>query len=206
MLAHHPLTGKPIRVVKSRAQLWRDAKTMVLLNMDSDPAIPWSRWETAAAGLSVVKGLIEKGIEVHVPILIHEPGLDIDTLISLSNKSHLIVISAAIIKTIGPEAFRNANLGNVLCLEEFKEIYAYCGEVWNGTAEDAAIITCAVLHYSRIAGVRDAALALRKEPLERMKITSLGFARPPALCSFSSSINPISLRVVVKSIDASLKI
>jgi len=181
MLAHHPLTGKPIRVVKSRAQLWRDAKTMVLLNMDADPAIPWSRWETAAAGLSVVESLIEKGIEIHIPILINEPGLNIHTLTSLSNKSHLIVISAAIIKTIGPEAFRNANLGNVLCLEEFKEIYAYCGEAWNGTAEDAAIITCAVLHYSRIAGVSDASVAARKEPIERMKIKSLGFARPPAL-------------------------
>ena len=182
MLAHHPLTGKPIRVIKSQAQLWRDAKTLVLLSANADPAVPWDRWETAAAGLSVVQSLVNKGIEVHIPILIDEPQIDIQTLVALSKKSHLIVISTAIIKTVGPEAFRAANLGNILCLQEFKEIYAYCGAPWNGTVEDAAIMTCSVLHYSRIAGISSDALRFRREAMERMKITALDAgARPPAL-------------------------
>jgi len=162
MLAHHPLTGKPIRVIKSQAQLWRDAKTLVLLSANADPAIPWDRWETCAAGLAVVQTLVEKGIEVHIPILIDEPQIDIQTLVALSKKSHLIVISTAIIKTVGPDAFRAANLGNVLCLQEFKEIYAYCGAPWNGTVEDAAIMICSVLHYSRIAGISSNALEFRR--------------------------------------------
>ena len=122
MLAHHPLTGKPIRVVKSQAQLWRDAKTLVLLSATADPNLPWGRWETAAAGLGVVQALLSKGIEVHIPILIDEPELDIKTLVDLSKRSHLLVISATIIKTVGPDTFRAAQLGNVLCLQEFKEI------------------------------------------------------------------------------------
>ena len=125
MLAHHPLTGKPIRVIKSQAQLWRDAKTLILLQPTADPNVPWDRWETAAAGLAVVQALVAKGIEVHIPVLIDEPQIDMETLVALSKKSHLIVISTAIIKTVGPEAFRAANLGNILCLQEFKEIYAY---------------------------------------------------------------------------------
>ena len=182
MLAHHPLTGKPIRVVKSQAQLWRDAKTLVLLPATADPAIPWGRWETAAAGLAVVQALLAKGVEVHIPILIDEPELDMNTLLDLSRRSHLLVISTAIIKTVGPEAFRAARLGNVLCLQEFKEIYAYCGAPWHGTAEDAAIMTCSVLHYSRIAGVDEKALRIRREAMERMKIIALDKdAHPPAL-------------------------
>ena len=41
MLAHHPITGKPIRVMKTRGQLWRDAKTLVLLKADADGKVPW---------------------------------------------------------------------------------------------------------------------------------------------------------------------
>jgi len=182
MLAHHPLTGKPIRVVKSSAQLWRNSKTLVYLSADADPAIPWGRWETAAAGLSVIQALLAKGIDVHIPILIDEPGLDLQTLTELSTRSHLLVISTAIIKTVGSEAFRAARLGNVLCLQEFQEIYSYCGAPWNGTAEDAAIMTCAVLHYSKIAGISENAERIRREALERMKITVLEKgARPPGL-------------------------
>jgi hypothetical protein len=182
MLAQHPLTGKPIRVLKTQAQLWRDGKTLVLLKPTADHAIPWGRWETAAVGLSVTKELRSRGIEVHIPILIHEPTLTIQELVSFAESSHLIAISTNIIRAVGEPAFRAANLGNILCLEEFSQIYSYVGAAWNGSAEDAAILLCCVLHYSRVAGVSSAAVAVRAERLAAMKIEALPeLARPPAL-------------------------
>jgi hypothetical protein len=195
MLAQHPLTGKPIRVLKSSAQLWRDAKTLVRLTSESDPAVPWARWETTAVGRADVDALRKKGIQVHIPVFTNEPTMTLDELESYSRSSHLIVITMELIKSLGPKEFQQRGLGNVLCLDEFPQIYSYCGSAWNGTPEDAVAMICSVLHYSCIAGVDAQSVSSRLPRLTEMGITVKGLdVKPPELWLIQQYFRPDKAR------------
>ena len=191
MQAVHPVTGKPIRVVKSATQLWRDQKTLVFLRQNADPTVPWNRWETCASGLDTVKALRAKGIDVYIPILIEEEGLTFEELKSLSQTSRLIAVSMKIIQTVGTEQFQKENLGNLICLDETKDIYSYCGAAWDGSAEDAAAILCGILHYSCLAGLDPSEIPLRLARLQQMNIRCLGpHARPAELWMIQQYFRP----------------
>lgn len=195
MLAQHPLTGKPIRVMKTSAQLWRDAKTLVLLDESASADIPWSRWETLAVGRRTIQALRQKGIEVNIGIFVDEPEMTLEDLQAESKKCHLIAISMELIKQIGAKEFQDAKIGNILCLDEFAQLYSYCGEAWNGKAEDAAALICATLHYSFLAGVEESCLTHRRERLDAMKINILGKeARPPQLWLIQQYFRPQKAR------------
>ena len=180
MLAQHPLTGKPIRVVKSSAQMWRDSKTVVLLSAEAEPSIPWNRWETLAVGTSTIDKLREKQITVNIAVLIDEPNLNLEALTRYSQQTRLIAVSMRVIQQVGAKAFQDAKIGNILCLDEFVQLYAYCGVAWNGSEEDAAALICGALHYSFLAGVDEAVLEHRKDRLDAMKIKCLGPSAQPA--------------------------
>jgi len=182
MSAVHPITGKPIRIMRTQTQLWRDAKTVVLLNETADPTVPWGRWETIAFGLLTVRKLEGKGIPIHVPVFTTDDVATKDDLINYGKKSHMIVVTTALMKRVDPDLELSKKIGNILCLDEFLHLFPYIEKAWTGTPEDAAILLCIILHYSRIAGVSDAAIAARGGRLESMKITSIGVsAKPPAL-------------------------
>ncbi len=180
MLAKHPLTGNPIRLIKTSAQLWRDAKTVVLLSENADPSIAWDRWETLAVGTETINTLRGKGIGVNVGVFLDEPSLTLDELKVQSQKAHLIAISMKIIQQVGAKAFQDAKIGNILCLDEFIHLYSYCGVAWNGSAEDAAALICATLHYSYLAGVDEKAIEHRKERFDAMNIRCLGLHAKPS--------------------------
>ena len=195
MLAQHPLTGKPIRVLKSGAQLWRDAKTLVRLTSNSDPTVPWTRWETTAVGRADVDALAAKGVHIHIPVFLDEPTLTLDELDRYSRSSHLIVITMKIIQSLGAKAFQARGLGNVLCLDEFSQIYSYCGPAWNGSADDAVAMICSVLHYSCIAGVEPLTIASRLPRLAEMGITVKEVdAKPPQLWLIQQYFRPDKAR------------
>lgn len=179
MLAQHPLTGKPIRLLKTSAQLWRDAKTLVLLRKEADPAISWNRWESLAVGKDTFDTLSKKGIVANIAVFVDEPEITIDQLKAYSRQVHLIAVSMRIIQQVGAKAFQEAKIGNILCLDEFIHLYSYCGVAWNGSAEDAAALVCATLHYSFLAGVDSAAIEHRAERFAAMKIRCLGVDAKP---------------------------
>lgn len=179
MLAQHPLTGKPIKLLKTSAQLWRDAKTLVLLSPEADSNVPWDRWETLAVGKNTLDSLHKKGVVVNIGVFVDEPDLTMEALSLYSKRFHMIAVSMRIIQQIGAKAFQDAKIGNILCLDEFVHLYSYCGGAWNGSAEDAAALICATLHYSCLAGVDPIAIEHRKERLAAMKIQCLGVEAKP---------------------------
>lgn len=186
MLAQHPLTGKPIRVIKSSAQLWRDAKTLVLLDTSrwslkdfEAPCVAWSRWETCAVGLKTVTELRDGGTDIHIPLFLDDE-LSFEELEHQSKQSHLVVVSMKVIERIGKEAFKEGRLRNIVCLEEFIPLYPYCGSTpWDGSVEDAVVLLCMILKYSRIAGISGAPI-IRKERLDAMNIHVLPKDSEPA--------------------------
>ena len=195
MLAQHPLTGKPIRVLKSSAQLWRDAKTLVRLTRDSDPSVPWARWETIAVGREDVDAVRSKGIQLHIPVFLNEPSMTLNEIEEYSRTSHLIVVTMELIKTVGAKEFQSRGLGNIICLDEFPNIYSYCGPAWNGTPDDAVAMICSVLHYSYIAGIDAELIPNRRTRLTEMGISLLGVqAKPPQLWLIQQYFRPDKAR------------
>jgi len=195
MSAVHPITGKPIRIMRTQTQLWRDAKTVVLLNENADPTVHWGRWETIAVGLLTVRRLEGRGIPIHVPVFTKDDVATKDDLINYGKKSHMIVVTTALMKRVDPDLELSRQIGNILCLDEFLHLFPYIQKGWTGSPEDAAIILCMILHYSQIAGVSDAAIAVRASRLESMKIKSIGVgATPPALWLIQQFYMPEKLK------------
>ena len=176
MIAQHPVTGKQIKIIPTRTQLWRDTKTVVFLDRNADPSVSWTRWETLAFGLETIKALQEKNIEVHIPVLLNEPSITAATLKDLSVTSHLLVVSQEILKQIPRADYESLQIGNILCLEEFAALFSYLGAPWNGSQEDAACLITAVLRFSRIAGISTESTAIqsRLPRLAELGISLLG--------------------------------
>lgn len=173
--------------MRSSTQLWRDAKTLVVLEKNADAAVPWDRWDTCCCGYDDYVTLRTKKIPVHIPIFTTpEPSMTLAEFRTISATSKIVVISLELIKSLGETEFRNGEpLKNLVCLEEFERLYAYCGAAWDGTSEDAVTLTAMILHYTRIVSGNQAIMAI--SPERRQRRTEMGITvtdtpnRPPEI-------------------------
>lgn len=154
MIAHHPITGKEIRVIQTEPSIWRENKTLLY---GTAPSI----WET------VSEELLTDGTGPTYRII---PSVSADIaceyLSAASTKSKLLLVSKAVIDAIEPEKFKTLGVNNVICLEEIHLMYPHVGGPWDGTVDDAAILMAGLLRYRRVSCVwndRATALKLVKE-------------------------------------------
>jgi hypothetical protein len=143
MLAHHPITGKEIRILQSDASLTKDRKTLFYIDSEekkrSKEAIVWDTISDSVKG-------------VHFRILLE--GVSVEELTRISTECKLLLLPKAVIDTIGIEKFRDSKVQNVICLEEMKEMYPHLGGEWDGTVEDAVYLLAALLRYRYVCGVK----------------------------------------------------
>ena len=127
MLAHHPITGKEIRVIQTDASIWKEQKTLVF---SKHPSV-WDTVNTDALsnGSAPSYYLVTKG----------------ELRSDLCSKAKLIVTSRRI---------PVPTLTNVLCLEEFDKLYPHLGPAWDGTEEDAVLLLAGLLRYPYVSGVK----------------------------------------------------
>ncbi len=85
--------------------------------------MPWARWETIAVGREDVDALRSKRIQVHIPVFLKEPSMTLSEIEEYSRMSHLIVVTVEGNKTVGATEFQARGLGNIICLDEFPNIY-----------------------------------------------------------------------------------
>ena len=164
MLATNPKTGGTIRLMKSDASVWKNKKTLVWMkgppSSVKDP-MRWKRWDIA------IEGVDPKMLAWNPQlVIIREDSPEVKKWLSKSEAKEVrfILISSKIVETIGSNTFRNFGLGNVLCLEEFAEMYPYLGDDWDGTTEDALVNAAIVFRYQRLVGVE----ATKSNVVERM--------------------------------------
>ena len=151
MLARNPKTGGTIRVMTSDSSIWKNRKTLVLMKdgPTKETAI-WSRWDIAIAGAD--PKLLAWNPQV--VILITESPEVMEWLKTPQAKdTRFILISRKLVEAFGEDAFQDLGLGNVLCLEEFAEMYPFVGSAWDGSVEDALICASIVFRYKRLIGV-----------------------------------------------------
>ena len=122
MLAHHPITGKEIRVLKTQTHIHKDQRTLVWLDGSVDStAFPKHHYKTLISDIRLV------GKVVADYFLFTESSPEILTWLrkDAPRKKELIFLTQAIVSQIGSDTLQNLGFQNVICLEEMSELYAY---------------------------------------------------------------------------------
>jgi len=153
MLAHHPKTGKPIRIMRSDASLWRNQKTIINLT-EQDPSVPWNRWDTLAIGVETVRKWQNLGTRLDYPVLVDDSEDSMKWLLTMDATQHrMIFVSKSLIMKLGEANFRNLRVQNIICVEEINRMYPYLGPAWDSSYEDLIVLVAALMRYMRISSL-----------------------------------------------------
>jgi hypothetical protein len=157
MLAQHPKTGKPIRIMRSDASLWRSQKTLVWLQ-DQDPSVQWDRWDTLVVGLAQLKKwrAAEKRIDYLVLLDTEESTLNWFQSIQ-ADDYRMIFISKDIVYKVGEAKFRQMKIQNIICVEEIPKLYPFLGPYWDGSQDDLVLLISGLMRSSCISGMKETA-------------------------------------------------
>lgn len=150
MLAHHPKTGAPIRIITSNSSTWKNQKTIVWLDGSEDMSVNWNRWDVGVSSIGAWKKVKAAGVNVDVCCLIGNIGEGIEWL-KASNASECKIVAApkSLVATLGVDKLAELGITNMLCIEETPELYPYLEYNWDNTESDARVMTSLILQYGR---------------------------------------------------------
>lgn len=156
MLTHHPLTGKPIRILKTEAHIYKNQKTLLWLReksyANSDRFGRWDcivfghelahTWKACASAI-VIRQLEEKTLEW--------------ILTSAPRSQQILFFSKAVIEALGVERAKELGFVNIICLEELGEIYPHLLRVYSSEDSDVdvALMVACLFRASRLLGVTE---------------------------------------------------
>ena len=137
--------------MKSDSSVWKNRKTLILMkDAPTAQTAIWSRWDIAIA--TVDPGLLAWNPQV-VVLIEATPEVMLWLKKPDAKDTRFILISRKVVEAFGEDAFQNLGLGNVLCLDEFADMYPFIGHIWDGTVEDALVCASIVFRYQRLVGV-----------------------------------------------------
>jgi hypothetical protein len=148
MQAHHPVTGKPIKIIRTDAQLSRDNRTLVWLDKSFASSEKWFRWSV------LLSSPLEIGDHNPTAIVIHTDS-DIQEWASLlkkieSDKCETIVF--------GPAAVLAKITGSrLMAYEDIYDAYPFIGEPLSPTDSINKIVVSIahILRFNCLAWSRD---------------------------------------------------
>ena len=182
MWGQHPKTGKPIRILQMETSISKNRKTVLWVGPDTPTEARWDRWEVGALGLQYLTPITD------ILLLCDPNNTESEVAWLRTNKWRdlkMILASKKVLDILGDEELKNMKIGNMICLEEAKEIYPFIGPAWDGTQNDAALIASILLRMTRAFGVHPNA---ERTLLE----ASYTFPSPPQLWMISQFYKPPS--------------
>ena len=138
MLAHHPITGKEIKVIKTEVQLYKNQKTLLWLR-DSPQTYKHSnrlkRWDTIVFGheLSHTWNPSATVIREATPSALEW------IITSAPRRYELLFFSKDVLNALTIEKARALEFSNIICLEELGEIYPQLLRVYSPCDSDADV-------------------------------------------------------------------
>ena len=136
MLAHHPLTGKEVRIIQTDASLVKETKTLY--------------YGPSSAHLESVSDDLNS-FPTYSLILRPTP---LDAVLGASKRSRIILVSKECFDSLNltTDEFKKLDVKNMIYLHEIHLMYPHLGGAWNGTSEDAAVLLAGLLRYNKIIG------------------------------------------------------
>ena len=156
----HPITGAPIRILRTGANIWKEGKILEWVRNGLPPFSSSSSPHDKIATNYIPKDDETQQIKYYV-ITEHIPNLK-EFLTrntkqpqkqSQQQQQYIVFIAKSIIESFGGEEFIKSNqIPNVLALDEIHLMYPSVGEQWNGTLAHAVYQIALVLRYTRLLG------------------------------------------------------
>jgi hypothetical protein len=128
MSARHPITGEPIKIMRTEAQISRDMKTLVYLDETAEPSVKWSRWQTIISNkesLSVLNSLLPNYILLHNELLAEDVEFWKSWLTIKKREIYLVFVSAKIAEQLGQDTLQDLN---IICYNEMYDLYPFIEE------------------------------------------------------------------------------
>jgi len=153
MLAHHPITGKEIRVLKTEAQLYKNQKTLLWLREDTyKNSERLKRWDTLVFGHALSHKWSPSATVIRDP----SPEALEWIVTSAPRRYELLFFSKKVLEVLGVERAKSLGFTNIICLEELGEIYPHLLRVYNESDSDADVflMISVLFRASRALGLR----------------------------------------------------
>jgi hypothetical protein len=137
MEAKHPVTGAPIRILRTGVQLWKDAHKLYWV---TDPTKISLKCDTIATSLSIANETQTTFLALLNP---DEPGV-YDFLNSAQAQEYVILILA---KDIILNEQYPKTLKNIICLEEIPQIYSHVETKYDNTEKSLVYMISEAFRY-----------------------------------------------------------
>ena len=151
MLAHHPITGQPIRILKTAPSVCSDEKTLVWIAEGFTAGQRWNRWHCAVSSPAAVEVCGAAAVELVVLGVDASPDAwkpHFDTI--FSRPESLLVAPSSVI-----DAFDTAGLkcDRTFITDDLFDSYPFLGEPLKGNAslEKVVVAMAHILRMNRIA-------------------------------------------------------
>ena len=159
MLAHHPITGAPIKILKTETHLYKNKKTLVWLRtLPTDHAHPvrFQRWDTFVTDVRLAEAWKTCLGDYPSAIVLREPTADIRKwLENAPRQKQLLFLSKCVMDAYTPERFHKDKFINVICLDELGEMFPHIYRACGPKDPDVIVALCisVVFRASRLIGV-----------------------------------------------------
>jgi hypothetical protein len=157
MLAHHPVTGQPIKILRSETQISTDNKTLAWIRDGFVPSTRWNRWFSVCTEPNALSALC--GGAPAALIVRGDVALWADVLRALFPSENtcetLVLCNSATSDAI--QALEGVQCERILLLEDLYDSYPYLGEPVADSDPNEKIIICVahILRMNRVAWTSD---------------------------------------------------
>lgn len=203
MLARHPKTGAPIRLIKSDGSVWRDSKTLVWLD-GSELEAKWDRYDVGVSSIEAWKKYNNR-LSISVCVLLG----DLDECeqwirAGNSNTVRILVVTKALLTKIGFNDLVKLRIGNMLCIEEAIDMYPFLERTWDGSEDDARILIALVLRYAKT-GPLDSKVCMRASVASKLGLSLMDSLTPPPMITLITQYYVPDKKRRANEIDLCLK-
>jgi len=138
MLAHHPITGKEIRVLKTEVQLYKNQKTLIWLR---EPPKSYKnherlkRWDTVVFGHELSHAWKPSATVIREPT-----PKALEWIVTEAPRVYeMLFFSKKVLETLTVERAKSLGFSNIICLEELGEVYPHLLRVYSEEDTDADV-------------------------------------------------------------------
>ena len=164
--AKHPITGAPIRILRTGAQIWKDGKTLVWVK-DKDQVNSY-RSDTIVTDLQIAKSSESTFLALLDPTA---EGL-FEFLASPKANNYMIMLLPK--DVLLDERYTRHSKSvkeqrNILCIEEIPTVFKHVNVEYNGTQESIVKILAQILRFSYVLGLEPQQQPEQQQPEQYIK-------------------------------------